>query len=97
MFILSTDTLNTTTPLISKLLLTWLTEAYVYHRLTDEEKASGILAKPRGIGYGIGLAFAMFAMQGAFSLLSIESIIVVDPNSGLELASLVTCSPYTLI
>lgn len=62
--VLSIDTLNTTTPLVSKLLLTWLTEAYVYHRLTDEEIASGILGKPRGIGYGIGLAFAIFVMQG---------------------------------
>lgn len=92
--ILSIDTLNTTTPLVSKLLLTWLTEAYVYHRLTDEETASGILGKPRGIGYGIGLAFAIFVMQGRSPPFW---IMVVDPNLYLELASLVTFSLYILI
>ncbi|KAG6916304.1 hypothetical protein DXG01_007461 [Tephrocybe rancida] len=58
------DVLKTTTPLLNKVLLTWLTKSYIYYRLSDEEKASGILEKPRGIGYGIGLAFALFVMQG---------------------------------
>ncbi|KAG6847019.1 hypothetical protein H0H93_010593, partial [Arthromyces matolae] len=63
LLLLVSNTLNTTTPLVNKVLLTWLTESYVYFRLTDQEKASGILAEPRGIGYGIGLAFAIFVMQ----------------------------------
>jgi hypothetical protein len=58
------DTLQTTTPLVNKVILTWLTDAYVYHRLTDEQKAAGDVKQPQGIGYGIGLAFALFAMQG---------------------------------
>lgn len=59
-----TDTLKTTTPLLNKVILTWLANSYIYHRLSDEEKASGIVPKPKGIGYGIGLAFGLFAMQG---------------------------------
>lgn len=64
------DTLKTTTPLLTKVILTWLTNSYVYHRLSDEEKASGQLRKPQGIGYGIGLAVALFAMQEVASLLT---------------------------
>ncbi|PPQ81309.1 hypothetical protein CVT26_015196, partial [Gymnopilus dilepis] len=61
------DTLVTTTPLVNKVFLTWLTDRYVYARLTDEERAlaaEASITKPRGIGYGIGLAFAIFVMQG---------------------------------
>ncbi|KDQ53927.1 hypothetical protein JAAARDRAFT_38897 [Jaapia argillacea MUCL 33604] len=65
---LISDTLKTTTPLISKLLLEWLTEAYMYARLTDAEKAALGMAKPRGIGYGMGLGVALFAMQELASL-----------------------------
>ncbi|KAG5647496.1 hypothetical protein DXG03_009433 [Asterophora parasitica] len=59
------DVLRTTTPLVTKVLLTWLTTSYAYHRLPDEQKASGIIKEPQGVGYGIGLAFALFAMQRA--------------------------------
>jgi ATP-binding cassette subfamily C (CFTR/MRP) protein 1 len=58
------DVLKTTTPLLTKVILTWLTQSYIYYQLSDEQRASGILQEPRGIGYGIGLAFALFAMQG---------------------------------
>lgn len=61
---LISETLRTTTPLVTRLLLTWLAEAYIYARLTPEQKALGFLAQPQGIGYGIGLAFAIFVMQG---------------------------------
>ncbi|KAG6856148.1 hypothetical protein H0H87_007053 [Tephrocybe sp. NHM501043] len=64
---LCSDVLKTTTPLLNKVILTWLTNSYVYHRLSDEEKTLGILEQPRGIGYGIGLAFALFVMQGKSS------------------------------
>ncbi|KAJ7175337.1 multidrug resistance-associated ABC transporter [Mycena filopes] len=57
------DTLKTTTPLLNKVILTWLTESYIVYHATDAEKASGLLPKPRGIGYGIGLGVALFAMQ----------------------------------
>jgi ATP-binding cassette, subfamily C (CFTR/MRP), member 1 len=61
---LLTDTIKTTTPLVNKVLLTWLVENYVYFRLSDEIKASEKVKAPQGIGYGIGIAFALFAMQG---------------------------------
>lgn len=58
------DTLKTTSPLVNKVLLTWLTESYFFYRATDAERAALNLTQPRGIGYGIGLAFALFVMQG---------------------------------
>lgn len=58
------DTLNTTTPLVNQVLLTWLTNSYIYFRANDEERTALGLQKPQGIGYGIGLAFAIFVMQG---------------------------------
>lgn len=58
------DTLNTTTPLVTKLLLAWLTNSYSWHRASEEQRAAEGLVKPRGVGYGIGLAFAIFIMQG---------------------------------
>lgn len=61
---LSLDTLKTTTPLLNKVILTWLAESYAYWHLTDAEKALAGIKAPRGIGYGIGLAVALFVMQG---------------------------------
>jgi hypothetical protein len=62
------DTLNTTTPLVSEALLRWLTDSFVYFKLTDaaEQAAAAAqgLSKPQGVGYGIGLGFAIFIMQG---------------------------------
>lgn len=59
------DTLKTTTPLLNKVILTWLTNSYYYYRLTEAERtAAGITQQPKGIGYGIGLAVGLFAMQG---------------------------------
>ncbi|KAJ7353075.1 multidrug resistance-associated ABC transporter [Mycena albidolilacea] len=67
------DTLRTTTPLLTKVLLTWLTESYIVHRATDAQKASGLLPKPQGIGYGMGLAVALFAMQEVSSIMTNHS------------------------
>ncbi|TFK23810.1 ATP-dependent bile acid permease [Coprinopsis marcescibilis] len=68
------DVLKTTTPLLTRVLLQWLGESYRFHRLSEAEQnaavESGLLQKPRGIGYGIGLAFAFFAMQQVASLLT---------------------------
>lgn len=58
------DTLKTTTPLLTKVILTWLTNSYIYYRLSDAQRASSGIAQPQGIGYGIGLAIGLFAMQG---------------------------------
>ncbi|KAK0199743.1 multidrug resistance-associated ABC transporter [Desarmillaria ectypa] len=68
------DTLKTTTPLVTKILLTWLTASYEYYRLTDEQKASGVMERPKGIGYGIGLGFAIFVMQEAASIFTNHSM-----------------------
>jgi len=64
--VLIADTLQTTTPLVTKVLLTWLTDSYVYSNLTTDQRAAASAIQPPGIGYGIGLAFALFAMQGLF-------------------------------
>ncbi|KXN89182.1 Multidrug resistance-associated protein 1 [Leucoagaricus sp. SymC.cos] len=64
------DTLKTTTPLLNKVLLTWLTDSYAWVRTTDEERAALGLKQPRGIGYGIGLAVALFLMQEIASLMT---------------------------
>lgn len=56
------------TPLIMKVFLTWLIDVYVYYRLSSSDKALATAAgfdKPREIGYGVGLAFIMFGMQGS--------------------------------
>ena len=58
----ATDTLKTTSPLLNKVILDWLSESYFYYRLSEIERTA--IPKPRGIGYGIGLAFALFVMQG---------------------------------
>ena len=64
------DTLNTTTPLVTKLLLAWLTTSYEWHRTSDEQRAALGLTEPQGVGYGIGLGFAIFIMQGTPIMLS---------------------------
>ncbi|EJU01830.1 hypothetical protein DACRYDRAFT_52395 [Dacryopinax primogenitus] len=55
------DTLNTTTPLVSKALIAYLTEAYVFYR-------DPTAPAPRDVGYGIGLAIALFVMQEVSSI-----------------------------
>ncbi|KLO13407.1 multidrug resistance-associated ABC transporter [Schizopora paradoxa] len=68
------DTLKTTTPLVTRLLLTWLEESFNYHRFLNSgsqlPNTGETVTKPRGIGYGIGLGFAIFAMQEVSSLLT---------------------------
>jgi len=60
--------------------LEWLVKSYVYYRLSDEERAAGLVPKPQGIGYGIGLAIALFAMQGMFLRSSITTIQISRPD-----------------
>ncbi|TDL20293.1 multidrug resistance-associated ABC transporter [Rickenella mellea] len=73
-FKLVADTLKTTTPLVNKALLAWLTDAYIFHRLPPGTSPAAAAAQgvtpPRGIGYGIGLGVALFVMQEVASLLT---------------------------
>ncbi|KAL1687601.1 P-loop containing nucleoside triphosphate hydrolase protein [Schizophyllum commune] len=63
------DTLRTTSPLIQKVMLGWLAEAYLFDHLDADGRSTYFPnGAPRGIGYGIGLAFALFAMQEVASL-----------------------------
>ncbi|KAF8984488.1 P-loop containing nucleoside triphosphate hydrolase protein [Cyathus striatus] len=55
--------------LLNKVLLNWLVASFVYVRTSEDERAALGLTPPRGIGYGIGLAFALFVMQEAASLM----------------------------
>ena len=59
---------NTTTSLVSQALLTWLTNSYVYFHAHEQERTALGLQKPQGIGYGIGLAFTVFATLGGPAL-----------------------------
>ncbi|TFK49961.1 multidrug resistance-associated ABC transporter [Heliocybe sulcata] len=61
---LGADALNITTPFVTRALLTYLTEAHAAYHLTPEEREAAGLTNVRGIGYGIGLAIAIFVMQG---------------------------------
>lgn len=78
------DTLKTTTPLVNKVLLQWLTDSYIFHNTPEAEREAalqgGFLTKPRGIGFGIGLAFALFAMQGTFNVLLPSNPLNPDPS-----------------
>ncbi|KAH8823213.1 multidrug resistance-associated ABC transporter [Flagelloscypha sp. PMI_526] len=62
-FKLAADTLITTTPLVNKVLLTWLTESYVYYKAGPALSTQYGIKEPKSIGYGIGLAFALFGMR----------------------------------
>jgi hypothetical protein len=77
----SKEALRTTAPLVNQILLTWLVDSYVYVRLTDEERQAFNIGKPRDIGYGIGLAFAVFAMQGSTVLCMTLSAAYYVPRS----------------
>ncbi|KAJ8076752.1 hypothetical protein PM082_001175 [Marasmius tenuissimus] len=68
---LGSDALKITTPLVNKILLNWLAESYLFYRTTEAERSAlGIsMTEPRGVGFGIGIAFAIFSMQGLHILL----------------------------
>ncbi|KAF9488932.1 multidrug resistance-associated ABC transporter [Pleurotus eryngii] len=85
-FYLIGETLRTTTPLVTKVFLTWLTESYLYHQLPQASRDALGLARPKGIGFGIGLAFAIFAMQQCASLFTNHFYMMAMTN-GLRVRS----------
>jgi ATP-binding cassette subfamily C (CFTR/MRP) protein 1 len=64
---LISDTLKTTSPLVNKQLLAWLSASYAWRQAGPGGRAG--LEEPRSIGYGIGMAFVLFAMQELASLI----------------------------
>ncbi|KIY72285.1 multidrug resistance-associated ABC transporter [Cylindrobasidium torrendii FP15055 ss-10] len=68
------DGLRVTTPLVTKVLLSWLTESYYWHRATEEQRAALGIDAPKGVGYGIGVGFGIFIMQEASSLFTNHSL-----------------------
>ncbi|WVQ85784.1 hypothetical protein IAT38_007951 [Cryptococcus sp. DSM 104549] len=60
--------LQVTAPLVTKLLIDELTIAHDYHTGAETDKT------PKSVGYGIGLAFALFAMVQAASLFSYQAL-----------------------
>ena len=68
MFDLVLDTLRATTPIIAKVFLTWLVNVYTFHHFDGSGNPASPPDKPQGVGFGIGLALALFAMQGGLYL-----------------------------
>ena len=58
------DTLRATTPLITRAFLAWLVKVHAYQHFDNSGNPASPPDKPQGAGYGIGLALALFAMQG---------------------------------
>ncbi|KAL0958947.1 hypothetical protein HGRIS_014261 [Hohenbuehelia grisea] len=81
------ETLKTTAPLVTKVLLTWLAESFIYNR--SPSAVQDLLPKPKGVGYGIGLAFAFFAMQEGSSLMVNHSAMIKMAN-GMLVRSAIT-------
>ncbi|CDZ97481.1 Multidrug resistance-associated protein/mitoxantrone resistance protein, ABC superfamily [Phaffia rhodozyma] len=56
--------LTSTSPLVSRMILNYITESYEYsHRETGET-----VSVPKSVGYGIGISFALYLMQQVSSL-----------------------------
>jgi hypothetical protein len=49
--------------LVTKKLITYITEAHAWHVATEAERA--LMNAPRSVGYGIGVAFGLAIMQEA--------------------------------
>ena len=69
-FLIISSTLQTTSPLVTKKMLSYITTSYVYANASAAERTAANLAVPKSAGYGIGLAVALFVMQEAASLFS---------------------------
>lgn len=55
--------LQSTSSLVTKKLIAYITSAHSYHLATDAERA--LMTAPQSAGYGIGIAFALAIMQEA--------------------------------
>lgn len=67
-FLVVSALLQTLSPMVTKQLLLFITDSYTYSLLSPEEVQASGLQPPGTVSRGIGLAFALFAMQEAASL-----------------------------
>ena len=60
---------------MTKKIITQLAIAYAYHQVAQEgiPIPDGLLPVPKSVGYGIGLAFGLFAMEMAASLFTYQA------------------------
>ena len=68
-----TAALQVTNPLVTKLIIAQMELAYAIHQAEKAGLDTSSFPKPRSVGYGIGLAFGMFAMQMAASVLNYQA------------------------
>lgn len=61
--------LETTSSLVTKQLIAFITTSHAWDKLGEAERAAGTTQPPLSIGHGIGLAIGLAAMQEAASLL----------------------------
>lgn len=65
-FLIISALLQTTAPQVTKVLLEFLVDSYAYYHASPVQREG--LAPPKSAGYGIGIGFAIFAMQEVASL-----------------------------
>ncbi|KAL4261872.1 ATP-binding cassette transporter C [Pleurotus pulmonarius] len=80
------ETLRTAIPLVTKVFLTWLTDSYAHYHLPQASKDVLGAERPRGVGFGIGLAFVIFTMQQLASLFTNYHYMIMMTN-GLRVRS----------
>jgi ATP-binding cassette subfamily C (CFTR/MRP) protein 1 len=66
----TTAILQITAPLVTRKILTQLEVANAYDNATAAQQT--FLPRPKSVGYGIGLAFALFVMEMASSLFTYQ-------------------------
>ncbi|KDQ12205.1 hypothetical protein BOTBODRAFT_57028 [Botryobasidium botryosum FD-172 SS1] len=81
---LCSDTLLTTSPLVTRALLTYLTKVYTHH-------SDPTTPAPPNVGHGIGLAIALYAMQEIASLCSNMYFFQAMTTGFLVRTSVVSC------
>ena len=67
--------LQVTAPLVTKKIITQLSLAYYYHQAQNSGISLAVagIPAPKSVGYGIGLAFALFAMEMSSSLFTYQA------------------------
>ncbi|KAJ9097158.1 hypothetical protein QFC21_004827 [Naganishia friedmannii] len=63
------STLETTSSLVTKQLIAFITTSHAWDKLGEPERASGTVKPPLSVGHGLGLAIGLAAMQEVASLL----------------------------